>query len=46
MKTYDWFTYSFEDGYCMMVRGMSKTELKREESRHGKCLGKTYAGRW
>lgn len=46
MKTYDWFMFSFEDGINIMARGMSKAEIKREESRHGKLIGKAYAGRW
>lgn len=46
MKVYDWFNFTFADGSVVIARGMSKTELKREEMRRGKCTGKSYAGRW
>ena len=45
MKAYDWYMFIFEDGYNVTARGFSKTELKREEMKHGKLLSKTYMGR-
>lgn len=33
-----WFTYTFEDGYVVISRRMSKNDLAWEESRHGKCV--------
>ena len=40
MKFY-WF--EFEDGYRCCVAGMSKQELRVEESKHGKLLRKVEA---
>lgn len=39
--TFYWFT--FEDGYRCCVRGLSRQELKVEESKHGKMIGKEKA---
>lgn len=36
IKMFKW--YKFADGYQCCVKGMSKTELKREEMKHGKLV--------
>ena len=33
-----WFT--FEDGYAVCVKGMSRTELAHEIAKHGKLVSK------
>ena len=38
---YCWFT--FADGYSVYVKGFSKQELRVEENKHGKLLGKVEA---
>ena len=34
------YRYIFTDGYTCFVKGMSKTELKSEERKHGKIIKK------
>lgn len=34
------YWFYFEDGYRMCARGMSATERKVEERKHGKLIGK------
>lgn len=38
-----WYWFTFSDGYSTCVRGMSKSELKVEERKHGKLLSKVRA---
>lgn len=35
-----WYWYTFEDGYQVCVRGMSKNELAWEEKRHGALINR------
>lgn len=44
MKTYDWYRYTFEDGYQTIVRGLSRQELALEQLKHGKLVKKEYVG--
>ena len=37
------YRYIFTDGYTCFVKGMSKTELKAEERKHGKLIKKVNA---
>ena len=37
------YWFFFEDGYSCCVKGMSKFELKIEETKHGKLIGKELA---
>ena len=39
------YWYEFEDGYRCCVAGMSKLELKVEESKHGKLERKVAEGK-
>lgn len=44
MKTYNWYRYTFEDGYQTIVRGFSRQELKWEELKHGKLVKQEFVG--
>lgn len=35
-----YYKFTFQDGYFCYMRGMSKQELRIEESKHGKLLRK------
>ena len=37
------YWYTFTDGYSCCVRGFSKQELRVEERKHGKLVGKVAA---
>ena len=39
----EFYWYIFEDGYRTCVRGMSGQELRIEEAKHGKLIGKVEA---
>lgn len=35
-----WFEFTFEDGYKMICRGLSKIELQAEVRKHGRLISK------
>lgn len=43
-KTRFFYWFTFEDGYTVGVRGLSKTELAHLEKEHGKLIDKSMAG--
>lgn len=43
-KTRFFYWFTFEDGYTVGVRGLSKNELAHLEKVHGKLIDKSLAG--
>lgn len=43
-KKYTWYRFTFADGYVTICRGMSASERRVEEAKHGKLVSKTKEG--
>lgn len=45
MKKYNWYRFTFEDGYFCIMRGMDRIEKAAIERQHGKLISKVFAER-
>ena len=42
MKKYNYYRFTFADGYFCIMRGMDRTEKMTMEREHGKLISKTF----
>lgn len=43
MKNYNFYWFTFADGYAVCCRGFSRQELRSEVLKHGKLISQTLA---